>query len=152
MTHKYIHVLTTGALLAASVPAFADHGRWQDSRWERGYRQERVVIQDRRPARRIVVERPVYVDRPTVVEQPVYVDRPVYVEAPAPDYYPPVYGSARVAYPTAGYPVRREPNLLGAGIGAAVGAVVGSQVGHGHSQGATTAVGAIIGGVLGSQF
>ncbi len=144
--------LLAGALLVTSLPALADHGRWE--RYERRHPR---VVEHRYPVREVIVERPVYVERQVVVERPVYVDRPVYVETSPRGYHPPVYDPAPVAYPGAyprepGYPGHREPNMLGAGVGAAVGAVIGSQLGHGHSRGATTAVGAVIGGVLGSQF
>ena len=146
-----IQVLAASALIAASLPALADHNRSDrgHDRWgHRAYEQRHVsreIVQ--RPIyapRRAVVERPVYVERPIYVEQPVY--GPIYEPAiayPGPDYYP-----AQVAYP------RRygEANVIGAAAGAAIGAVIGSQVGYGHNRGATTAVGAAIGGLLGSQF
>ena len=158
-----LKVLAAGALIAASLPALADHGRWD--RGHRDWREHR--FEHRGPPRRVIVERPVYVERQVVVERPVYVDRPVYVEQ-APVYGPPVYSHpgyepvyqpdvyrspAPVAYPA---PVRHsrhnEPNMVGAAAGAAIGAVLGSQVGDRRSRGATTAIGAAIGGILGSQF
>ena len=131
---KSIYALTAGTLLAASVPAFADHGHW-DRDYEYGHGRA-PAIEYRYPARPVVVER--RVER-RVVERPVYVGRPVYVERPAP-VYPPVYGPAR------------GPNVLGTAAGAIVGAAIGSQVGYGHERAATTAVGAVIGGAIGSQF
>lgn len=158
---KTLNMLAAGALLATSLPALADHGRWDHRDW-----RDRGRVEYRYPARPVVVERPVYVERKVVVERPVYVDRPVYVEqAPVYEpqvygppvydqqvvYNPPVYGApAPVAYPA---PRRRnEPNMVGAAAGAAIGAVLGSQVGDRHSRTATAAIGAAIGGMLGSQF
>ena len=165
---KILNMLAAGALLAVSLPASADHDRW-----ERGHRDWRDrSFEHRHPARRVIIERPVYVDRPVyverkvVVERPVYVDRPVYVEQ-APVYGPPVYNHpgyepvytpgvygapAPVAYPAPSRPRHHEPNMVGVAAGAAIGAVLGSQVGDRHSRGATTAIGAAIGGMLGSQF
>ena len=159
---KTLNMLAASALLAASLPALADHDRR-----ERGHRDWRDrSFEHRHPARRVIVERPVYVERKVVVERPVYVDRPVYIEQ-APVYGPPVYSHpgyepvynpgvysapAPVAYPA---PSRRrydEPNMVGVAAGAAIGAVLGSQVGDRRSRGATTAIGAAIGGILGSQF
>ncbi|HYH41696.1 MAG TPA: glycine zipper 2TM domain-containing protein [Burkholderiales bacterium] len=156
---RILHVLAIGALLGASLPAFADHDRRDRSP---RHRADRVVVEHRHAPR--VVHRPVYVER-RIVERPVYVDRPVYVERPAPVYDPgygpvydtrgydprydshPVYEQAPVAYP-----MHREPNVLGTAAGAVIGAVIGSQVGYGPYRGAATAVGAVLGGVLGSQF
>ena len=159
---KTLNMLAAGALLAASGPAFADHDRW-----ERGHRDWRDrSYEHRHPARRVIVERPVYVERKVVVERPVYVDRPVYIEQ-APVYGPPVYSHpgyepvytpgvygapAPVAYAAPSRHRHNEPNMVGVAAGAAIGAVLGSQVGDHHSRGATTAIGAAIGGILGSQF
>jgi len=142
---KSIYALTAGTLLAASVPAFADHGHW-DRDYEYGHGRA-PAIEYRYPSRPVVVER--RVER-RVVERPVYVGRPVYVERPAP-VYPPVYGPAPVYHPPV-YGPARGPNVLGTAAGAIVGAAIGSQVGYGHERAATTAVGAVIGGAIGSQF
>ncbi|MGZ8198157.1 MAG: glycine zipper 2TM domain-containing protein, partial [Burkholderiales bacterium] len=140
---KTVYALTAGTLIAASLPALADHGRWDrgyDHRYERAPR----VVEYRRPfpvmerrVERRVVERRVYVDRPVYVERPA----PVYHRAyePAPAYYPPVYEPA----PAHGV------NVLGTAAGAIVGAAIGSQIGYGHNRAATTAVGAVIGGAIG---
>ena len=114
LVRRTIHALAAGALLAGALPAFADHGRW-----DRGH--QRYGWEDRRPARTVIVERPVYVERRVVVERPVYVDRPVYVERPEPVYGPvyepapvygpvyepaPVYEPGPVGYPRAANPVK----------------------------------------------
>jgi hypothetical protein len=145
---KTVQIVAASALLAASLPAFADHG---DGRRGRDHWRDRA-FEHRHPARHVVVERPVYVQRRVVVERPVYVE-------PAPVYgYGQVYEPAPVAYPAyPGYPEpvyrsHREVNVVGAAAGAAVGAVIGSQVGYGSNRGATAAVGAAIGGLIGSQF
>lgn len=145
---KTIYALTAGTMIAASLPAFADHGRW-----DRGYeprREHERVIEHRYPARPpMVVER--RVER-RVVERPVYVDRPVYVGSPGP-VYPPVYEPAPAYYPPVYEPAPvRGVNVLGTAAGAIVGAAIGSQIGYGHDRAATTAVGAVIGGAIGSQF
>ena len=145
---KTFNMLAAGALLATTLPALADHGRWDNRDWRDRARFEH------RHARPVVVERPVYVDRPVYVEQaPVYspqVYGPPAYEHPV-VYDAPVYGApAPVAYPS--HRRRHEPNLVGVAAGAAIGAVLGSQVGDRHSRGATTAIGAAIGGMLGSQF
>lgn len=139
---KSMQMVAAGALIATSLPAFANHDRWD--RDHRG-RHARVVVEHRQPAR--VVQRPVRAERRVVVERPVYVDRPVYVERPAPVYDPgygyepgysqtvyepaeygrPVYEPVPVAYPS--YPAPHEPNVLGAGIGAVIGAVIGGMIG-----------------------
>ena len=144
-----IRVLAASALLAASLPAFADHNRSDRGydRWgQRGFEQRHMS--------RDIGRRPVYAQRRVVVERPVYVERPIYVEQPV---YGPVYDP--VAYPAPVYPVQAgyprgygEVNVVGAAAGAAIGAVIGSQVGYGHNRGTTAAVGAAIGGLLGSQF
>lgn len=149
-TTKTARFIAAGALLAASVPALADHDSWQ----HRGYRYGAP------PARQVVVERPVYVDRPVYSDRPVYGEYPVYGQ-PAPVYdvnhghhrvYGPVYEPQPqvAAYP--GHPGRRDINMVGAAAGAAIGAVIGMQIGDRHSRGATTMIGAAIGGLLGSQF
>jgi uncharacterized protein YcfJ len=133
-----------GASLVAAVPALAAHDRSGAERWDRGYRQERVVIARERPV-------PAVVDRTFYGKRAAYTARPVYAETPS--YYPPKYVPAPVVYPAApAYAIHREPNILGAGVGAAMGAVIGSQVGSGYSRAATAAVGAVIGSVIGSQF
>ncbi len=68
---KSIYALTAGTLLAASVPAFADHGHW-DRDYEYGHGRA-PAIEYRYPARPVVVER--RVER-RVVERPVYVGAP----------------------------------------------------------------------------
>jgi hypothetical protein len=143
-----IQVFAASALIAASLPALADHTRSDrgHDRWgHRAYEQRHVS--------REVVQRPIYAPRRVVVERPVYVERPCIRRTTCvrpglrardcvsgPDYYP-----AQVAYP------RRygEANVIGAAAGAAIGAVIGSQVGYGHNRGQRQAVGAAIGGLLG---
>ena len=143
MSRKTIHAVALGALVAASVPALAAHDGWKDHRDLRGHHQEQIVISPHRSATRVV-------DRPLHMNGPAYTARPY---AGGPYHYQPVYGPAPVVYPTVpAYPVRREPNVLGAGLGAAVGAVIGSQIGSEHSRAATAAVGAAVGGIIGSQF
>jgi Glycine zipper 2TM domain len=143
---KSIYALAAGTLLAASVPAFAGHDRWEHDRADR-HQRSRSVDYRYPPARDVVVER--HVER-RIVRRPVHVDRPVYSAYPAPVYHPPVYEPAPVYYPR-GHE-SRGPNVLGTAAGAIVGAAIGSQVGHGHNRAATAAVGAVIGGAIGSQF
>jgi uncharacterized protein YcfJ len=144
---KSIYALAVGSLLAASMPALADHDHWDRDRGNR-YERSRVVERGYPATREVIVER--HVER-RVVKRPVYVERPVYRAYPAPVYRQPVYEPAPVYYPQP-HERSRAPNVLGTAAGAIVGAAIGSQVGHGHNRAATTAVGAVIGGAIGSQF
>lgn len=143
---KTTHMLALGALLAASVPALADHDRR-----DRGGRHvsHKVVVKHHPHTRRVVVERPAYVERRVVVHRPIYVDRPEPVYQ-RPYGYESDYGYGH--HGPASYPGLRELNTMGTAAGAVIGAVIGSQIGRGHSRGATAAVGAVLGGVIGSQF
>jgi uncharacterized protein YcfJ len=144
---KSMCALAAGTLLAASMPALADHDRGSRGQAER-YTHSRSVDYRRPPAREVVVER--HVER-RVVRRPVYAERPVYPARRAPVYHPHVYEPAPVYYPR-GHETVRGPNVLGTAAGAIVGAAIGSQIGQGHNRAATTAVGAVIGGAIGSQF
>ena len=170
MIRKTVHVLAASALIAASLPALADHNPWNDDYREGGYRQGRVVeyrypvreVVVERPVyveRRVVVERPVYVDRRVVVERPVYVDQPVYVENPQPMYEPPAYGGQVYGQPVyepapaqGPFPPGTARKVMGTTAGAVVGAAIGSTIAHGGGRAAAAAVGAVVGGMLGGQF
>jgi hypothetical protein len=144
---KPIHAFAAATLLAASMPALADHDRWSRAHPER-YGHSRSVEYRHPPAREIVVER--HVER-RIIRRPVRAQSQVYPVHRAPVYHPPVYEPAPVYYPGRHEPVG-GPNVLGTAAGAIVGAAIGSQIGHGHNRAATTAVGAVIGGAIGSQF
>ena len=129
--NKILCLLSAGTLLAAAAPAFADPHRWEP-RHDRGNAHRKVVVVERHfhaPVRRVIVERPVYVQR-----------RPVFVVHQAPVYYgpEPVY---------AGYGGNVALSTLG---GAVIGAAIGSQIGHGSGNNAAIAIGAVVGGILGS--
>ena len=129
--NKILCLLSAGTLLAAAAPAFADQRGWEP-RHDRGNAHRKVVVVERHfhaPVRRVIVERPVYVQR-----------RPVYVVHQAPVYYgpEPVY---------AGYGGNVALSTLG---GAVIGAAIGSQIGHGSGNNAAIAIGAVVGGILGS--
>ncbi len=128
---KIFCLLSAGMLLATAVPAFADPHRWEP-RHDRRHAREKVVVVERyyqAPVRRVIVERPVYVER-----------RPVFVVHQAPVYYgpEPVY---------AGYGGNNALSTLG---GAVIGAAIGSQIGRGSGNTAAIAIGAVVGGILGS--
>jgi len=144
---KSVYALAVGTLLAASMPAFAGHDRWERERPDR-YERSRSVEYRYPASREVIVER--HVER-RIARRPVQVERrPVY-SYPAPVYHPRVHEPAPVYYPR-GHESVRGPNVLGTAAGAIVGAAIGSQVGHGPNRAAATAVGAVIGGALGSQF
>jgi len=128
---KILCLLSAGTMLAAAAPAFADPHRWEP-RHDRRHPQKQVVVVERyyhAPARRVIVERPVFVER-----------RPVFVVHQAPVYYgaEPVYG---------GYGGYTALSTLG---GAVIGAAIGSQIGKGSGNNAAIAIGAVVGGILGS--
>jgi hypothetical protein len=143
---KTLTALSIG--LAAVVPAaHADRGNvpdsWRESGYERSYGRGH---DDWRAGRRIddrrVVRPPVYVPPPArrvVVERPVYVQpAPVYHE-PYPRYYEP-------------RPAVNGGTIVGAIGGAIVGSMIGGQIGYGEYQGAATVAGAVIGGAIGSGW
>jgi hypothetical protein len=121
-TKTLICILTTGAMLGATAPVFADSGRYRGHDQDRG----RYSSYDRHDHRnynrgfnrgyyRDYYRRPVIaVRRPYIVEQPAYY---------APAYYPPAY------YPPAYYSVPAPVAVLGAGavIGAVIGGYIDSQ-------------------------
>jgi len=128
---KILCLLSAGTMLTAAAPAFADPHRWEP-RHDRRHAYQKVVVVERHyhaPARRVIVERPVYVER-----------RPVFVVHQAPVYYgpAPVY---------AGYDGNNALGTLG---GAVIGAAIGSQIGKGSGNTAAIAIGAVVGGILGS--
>ena len=128
---KIACLLSAGTILAAAAPAFADPHRWEP-RHDRRHAHQKVVVVERyyhAPVRRVIVERPVYVER-----------RPVVIVHRAPAYYGPgpVY---------AGYGGNNALSTLG---GAVIGAAIGSQIGHGSGNNAAIAIGAVVGGILGS--
>jgi len=128
---KILCLLSAGTMLTTAAPAFADPHRWEPRRDDR-HAQTRVVVVERyyqAPVRRVIVERPVYVQR-----------RPVFVVHQAPVYYgpQPVY---------AGYGGNNALSTFG---GAVIGAAIGSQIGRGSGNTAAIAIGAVVGGILGS--
>jgi len=132
--NKILCLLSAGTLLAAAAPAFADQRGWEP-RHDRGHVRKKVVVVERHfhaPVRRVIVERPVYVQR-----------RPVFVVHQAPVYYgpQPVYAGY------GGYGGNVALSTLG---GAVIGAAIGSQIGHGSGNDAAIAIGAVVGGILGS--
>jgi len=132
--NKILCLLSAGTLLAAAAPAFADQRGWEP-RNDRGHVRKKVVVVERHfhaPVRRVIVERPVYVQR-----------RPVFVVHQAPVYYgpQPVYAGY------GGYGGNVALSTLG---GAVIGAAIGSQIGHGSGNNAAIAIGAVVGGILGS--
>jgi len=132
--NKILCLLSAGTLLAAAAPAFADQRGWEP-RNDRGHVRKKVVVVERHfhaPVRRVIVERPVYVQR-----------RPVFVVHQAPVYYgpQPVYAGY------GGYGGNVALSTLG---GAVIGAAIGSQIGHGSGNDAAIAIGAVVGGILGS--
>jgi len=132
--NKILCLLSAGTLLAAAAPAFADQRGWEP-RHDRGHVRKKVVVVERHfhaPVRRVIVERPVYVQR-----------RPVFVVHQAPVYYgpQPVYAGY------GGYGGNVALSTLG---GAVIGAAIGSQIGHGSGNNAAIAIGAVVGGILGS--
>jgi Glycine zipper 2TM domain len=151
LARNTIRALAAAALIAGSMPALADHDRWDRRDAERHterHTHSRAADYRYPPAREVVVER--HVER-RVVRRPVYDERPVYRARPAPVYHPPAYEPAPVYYPR-NHERDRGLNVLGTAAGAIVGAAIGSQIGHGPNRAATTAVGAVIGGAVGSQF
>lgn len=127
---KILCLLSAGTMLAAAAPAFADPHRWEP-RHDRRHAQKRVVVVERHfhaPVRRVIVERPVYIER-----------RPVYVVQQAPVYYGPEPVHAGYGY-----------NPLATLGGAVIGAAVGSQIGKGSGNTAAIAIGAVVGGIIGS--
>jgi len=132
--NKILCLLSAGTLLAAAAPAFADQRGWEP-RNDRGHVRKKVVVVERHfhaPVRRVIVERPVYVQR-----------RPVFVVHQAPAHYgpQPVYAGY------GGYGGNVALSTLG---GAVIGAAIGSQIGHGSGNNAAIAIGAVVGGILGS--
>ena len=132
--NKILCLLSAGTLLAAAAPAFADQRGWEP-RNDRGHVRKKVVVVERHfhaPVRRVIVERPAYVQR-----------RPVFVVHQAPVYYgpQPVYAGY------GGYGGNVALSTLG---GAVIGAAIGSQIGHGSGNNAAIAIGAVVGGILGS--
>jgi len=128
---KILCLLSAATILTAAAPAFADPHRW-DPRHDRRHAQTRVVVVERHyqpPVRRVIVERPVYVER-----------RPVFVV-----HQPPVYYGPEPVY--AGYGGNSALSTLG---GAVIGAAIGSQIGRGSGNTAAIAIGAVVGGILGS--
>jgi hypothetical protein len=123
---KALLTLSAGTLLAAALPAFADHDGWRHRH---------------RAEQRVVVERPVY-------RGPVYVPQRVYAPRPAYGYGRPVYSEP--LYAPAPVYAERDNTVTTIG-GAAIGAFIGSQVGYGHNP-AAIAAGAVIGGIIGSNF
>ena len=93
---KSIYALAAGTLLAASMPTFADHDRWDREGADR-YKHSRSV-EYRYPPKREVVVMERHVER-RIVRRPVHVERPVYRAHPAPVYHPPVYEPAPVYLP-----------------------------------------------------
>ena len=111
--------LATGAVLAASAPAFADPGWKHDRGWRNGWERharERVVYVPAYPAYAVpAYPAPVIVERRVVVREPVYVAPPAYVH-----YAPP---------PPPAVVVRGDMNTVGgAVIGAVIGGVIGSRM------------------------
>jgi uncharacterized protein YcfJ len=124
-------LLSAGTLLAAAAPALADSYRWEP-RYDHRQMHQKVVVVERHfhaPVRRVIVERPVYVER-----------RPVVIV-----HQPPVYYGAEPVY--ASYGGNVALSTLG---GAVIGAAVGSQIGRGSGNTAAIAIGAVVGGILGS--
>ena len=153
---RTIRVVVAGALIAASVPALANHP-YRDRGYEYGRAASSTAIRSVRSScnGRFTSSAEWLSIGPCTSIGRSYVERPVYVDPPAPVYGPPVYEPAPVYYPgptQAAYPPPAQVNVLGTAAGAVVGAVIGSQIGHGSGRGAATAVGAVIGGMLGSQF
>ena len=151
---KAVLALSAGALLGATVPAFADHDSWR----HRQGTYDRAAVEQYPPAVGYRVVR----DRPVVAERPVYRE-PVYERQPARDYgrwdhryEQPVYGHGQAVYSEPAYapaPVYAERDNTMATIGgAAIGAFIGSQIGQGPNRAAASAVGALLGGILGSNF
>jgi len=134
---KILCLFSAGTILTAAAPAFADPHRWEP-RHDRRHAQKRVVVVERHyqaPVRRVIVERPVYVQR-----------RPVVVMHQSPVYY-----GAEPAYAGyGGYGAHDGNTALSTLGGAVIGAAIGSQIGHGSGNNAAIAIGAVIGGILGS--
>lgn len=160
---KTLTALSIG-LAAVIPAAHADRGdrypapdAWRSPAYERSYERG---TDDWRAGRRYddrrIVRREVFVERPVVVYQPpvrrVIVERPLYVQ-PAPVYresYPRHYESYPRYYESR--PVVHGGTVVGAIGGAIVGSMIGGQIGYGEYQGAATVAGAVIGGAIGSGW
>jgi len=140
-------VVAAGALLAATVPAFADHDHWN-----RGYTYGPQPVQQVYSSE-AYGPAPVYGQVVYPQPQPVYghpgYPQPVYGQ---PVYSGPVYAEPAPVYHGSHHRRRGGTNVVGAAAGGAIGAVIGSQIGDYRTRPAMTAVGAAVGALLGSQF
>lgn len=132
-----IPVLLATTVLSAN--AFADHGRYNEERYERHHRHhhsERAFI---RQEPQMVYQAP-----PAMYREPnVYRERPVaYYYQPEPRHYAPQPVYSRY----------NDNRAVGNVVGAVAGGVVGSQFGQGNGRIAATAVGAVIGSLIGRQL
>ena len=147
---RTVLTLSAGALIAAAVPAFADHDGWR----HRQGAYERVEQYPPAVEYRVVRDRTVVAEHP-VYREPVYAPQGRGYGRPDYRYEQPVYRRGHPVYSEPVYapaPVYAERDSTLATVGgAAIGAFIGSQVGYGNNP-AAIAAGAILGGIIGSNF